>query len=226
MDNLFKLSPSELTFLWDECQRCFYLKVVKGFNRPTTAFPKIFNKLDKLMKSLYEGKSTHDLSPQLPDGRVIYNEKWVTSQPINSKIQLKGCYIKGKFDTVVGFSQGGYGVVDFKTSEPNPAHIPFYSRQLLAYAYALEHPAAGSLALQPVTHLGLLCFDPNEMSWLEHQKVITTGDVSWLEIPKDEQFFLGFIEQVLEVLNSPHPPAAAPSCPFCQYRDAGREFGL
>ena len=31
MNNLYKLSPSDLTFLWDECQRCFYLKVVRKF---------------------------------------------------------------------------------------------------------------------------------------------------------------------------------------------------
>ncbi len=29
-----KLSPGDLTFLWDECPRCFYLKVIMGINRP------------------------------------------------------------------------------------------------------------------------------------------------------------------------------------------------
>ncbi|EKD87781.1 MAG: hypothetical protein ACD_35C00212G0001, partial [uncultured bacterium] len=31
---LYKLSPSQLTFAWDECPRCFYLDVVLGIKRP------------------------------------------------------------------------------------------------------------------------------------------------------------------------------------------------
>jgi len=58
-----KLSPSDLTFLWDECPRCFYLKVVLGINRPPTAFPKIFGRIDLLMKRLFSGADTADLTP-------------------------------------------------------------------------------------------------------------------------------------------------------------------
>lgn len=32
--NPIKLSPSDLTFLWDECPRCFYLKHILGIMRP------------------------------------------------------------------------------------------------------------------------------------------------------------------------------------------------
>lgn len=38
--NNFKLSPSDLTFMWDECKH-FYLKAVHGFNRPSAPFPTI-----------------------------------------------------------------------------------------------------------------------------------------------------------------------------------------
>ena len=54
MPSIWKLSPSELTFLWDECPRCFYLKVVHKFNRPWGAFPGIFSRIDKLMKDYYQ----------------------------------------------------------------------------------------------------------------------------------------------------------------------------
>jgi hypothetical protein len=46
----WKLSPSDFAFLWEECQRCFYLKVVRQFYRPWSPMPKIFTKIDGIMK--------------------------------------------------------------------------------------------------------------------------------------------------------------------------------
>jgi hypothetical protein len=31
-----KLAPSDLTFLLNDCKRCFYLKVMKNIRRPST----------------------------------------------------------------------------------------------------------------------------------------------------------------------------------------------
>ena len=151
MNQTWKLSPSDLTFLWDECPRCFYLKVVHGFNRPFSPFPKIFNQIDKLMKGYFQGKPTLEISSTLPEGSVQFGERWVTSDLISFPKRNASCFIKGKFDTVVEFSDGSFGVVDFKTSAAKPEHIEFYSRQLHAYAYALENPAPGSLRLSPIS---------------------------------------------------------------------------
>lgn len=41
-----KLAPSDLTFLWEECQRCFWLKVKGVLKRPSGLFPKVFTRLD------------------------------------------------------------------------------------------------------------------------------------------------------------------------------------
>ena len=72
MNNTYKLSPSELTFLWDECQRCFYLKVVRKFNRPGMPFPKIFTRIDRLMKDFFYQLPSNEISPELPSGQVAY----------------------------------------------------------------------------------------------------------------------------------------------------------
>ena len=65
---------------------------------------------------------------------------------------------------MVSFDDGTYGVMDFKTSNPSSESAELYSRQLHAYAYALEHPAPGKLALSPVTKLGLLYFYPDSIN--------------------------------------------------------------
>ena len=36
-----KLTPSMLTFLWDECRRCFWLHA-RGLPRPRMPFPSVF----------------------------------------------------------------------------------------------------------------------------------------------------------------------------------------
>jgi hypothetical protein len=169
-----KLSPSDLTFLWDECKRCFYLKYVHGITRPAAPFPSIFGTIDRLMKEYYQGRSTADLDPALPAGRVRFGEKWVESVPLTLPPHDLQCYIKGKFDTVVAFDDGSFGVVDFKTAEPKPSHVQFYGRQLHAYTYALEHPAAGKFSLSPISELGLLVVAPHAMD------VTASGQIAYL----------------------------------------------
>ncbi len=224
---MYKLSPSQLTFAWDECPRCFYLKAVLGIERPSQPFPKIFTRIDALMKRLFEGQPTSTLSPELPAGRVALQGKWVTSAPISFPGLSASCYIKGAFDSVLAFDDGSYAVIDFKTSSPSPDHVGFYGRQLSAYAYALEHPGEKALHLSPVTRLGLFYLEPRDLcpgaGW---QELVFENAAVWQELPKDEAQFLAFMRQVLELLSLPEPPPASPECGFCTYRQAAREHGL
>jgi hypothetical protein len=220
-----KLSPSDLTFLWDGCPRCFYLKVALGINRPPVPFPAIFGNIDLLMKRMFADKTTAEVLPALPPGKVILGGKWVESTPIRLQGSEISCFIRGIFDSVLQFDDGSYGVIDFKTSEPNPKHVEFYGRQLRAYAYALEHPAPGKLALSPVSKLGLLCVSPKDIDRDVQGHIRYIGEVTWLEVPRDEAGFMAFLAQVMQVLVAPEPPPAAEKCPFCKYRDEARSHG-
>jgi len=215
---IFKLSPSDLTFLWDECKRCFYLKVVHDFPRPATPMPSIFIKIDGLMKHFFQGKTTAELCPALPPGTVQHGEKWVQSQPVTLPGHTAQYYLKGKFDTVVRFDDRSYGVVDFKTSTPKPSNLAFYGRQLHAYAYALEHAAPGKFALSPITRLGLLVVEPDAINKTPDGRIAYLGSMTWQEVPLDEAAFLSFLGDVLTVLEQPNPPEAAEKCAWCQYR--------
>jgi hypothetical protein len=222
----YKLSPSQLTFFWDECPRCFYLDVVLGIKRPPSAFPKIFTRIDGLMKNLFADQSTSAISPDLPPGRVGLQGKWVNSAPIHFDGIAATCYIKGAFDSVLSLDDGSYAVIDFKTSTPSPAHIEFYGRQLSAYAFALEHPSATSLSLSPINLLGLLYMDPVDIEHGEdHKRVTYGGEVTWQEIPKNEEVFLEFMKGVLTLLSLREPPAAGEKCGFCSYREEVRTHG-
>ena len=222
----WKLSPSDLTFLWDECKRCFYLKIRRDFKRPGLPFPKIFGTIDLLMKDIYLTQSTKKISPDLPEGKSIMAGRWVRSEPIKVSGHPDTCYIQGIFDTVVRFDDGTYGIVDFKTTKPRSSHVDFYGRQLNAYAYALQHPAPGKPNLSPVTRLGLLCFDPEDMDEFPPRSLALKGPAEWVEVPLDEEKFLSFIGDVMDVLELPEPPEADSNCKFCAYRGAARNTGL
>jgi hypothetical protein len=52
------------------------------------------------------------------------------------------------------------------------------------------------------------------------------GDVTWLEVPRDDDWFLGFLGKVLDVLDQPEPPLSGAKCGWCQYREAARSLGI
>jgi hypothetical protein len=222
----WRLSPSDFAFLWEECRRCFYLKVVGDFQRPRPIMPRIFTVIDSRMKSFYSGRRTESIAPGLPPGTVEFGEQWVESRPISLPGHASACFIKGKFDTVVSFDDGTYGVVDFKTSEAKAGHVPLYARQLHAYALALENAAEGKFSVSPVTRLGLLVYEPSSYSQTPEGVAALTGRMSWVEIPRDDDRFFGFLSEVLTVLEMPSPPPGSPSCEWCRFREASRRTGL
>lgn len=217
MDMNNKLSPSDLTFQYEGCKRCFYQKVVNNITQPSIPLPSIFSKIAGLLKNHYDGKPTSELHVDLPPGIVSHGEKWVRSQTIEIPHHESTCYVSGRFDIVVSFDDGTYGVIDFKTSNPSTDSARMYSRQLHAYAYALEHPAPGRLALSPVTKLGLLYFYPDNINQQSIDRLNYGAEIVWVEVEKDEEGFLGFIDEVLDVLELSDAPDASPNCQWCDY---------
>jgi hypothetical protein len=221
-----KLSPSDFAFLWDECRRCFYLKVVSGFPRPRGIMPKIFSRIDGAMKSYFAGKRTEDIASGLPAGTVAFNERWVESKPIQIPAHSLTVSIRGKFDTALGFDDGTFGVVDFKTSAVKEEHVQLYGRQLQAYAHALENPSEGQFGLRPISKLGLIVYEPRDFAAFKEADVALTGSMTWSEIPRDEAGFMDFLREMVELLERPTAPPGSPSCVWCQYRDTSRRVAL
>ena len=213
----YKLSPSDLTFTYHGCKRCFYQKVGNGITQPSIPLPSIFSKIAGLLKDHYDGKPTNELHVDLPSGVVSHGEKWVRSQNIKLSNHESTCYINGRFDIVLSFDDGSYGIIDFKTSNPSKDSANMYSRQLHAYAYALEHPAANALALSPITKLGLLYFYPDNINQQSVDRLNYGAEIVWVEVEKDEEGFLNFIDGVLDVLELPEAPGCSSSCQWCGY---------
>ena len=213
----YKLSPSDLTFSYSGCKRCFYLKVVNKISQPSIPLPSIFSKIAALLKDHYDGKHTSELHADIPSGTVSHGEKYVKSDVIQLPNHNDTCFISGRFDVVVSFDDGTYGVIDFKTGKPSRESANLYAPQLQAYAYALEHPAVNALALSPVTKLGLLYFYPDDINQQSIERLNYGAEITWVEVEKDEEGFLKFIDGVLGVLELPEAPQHSPNCQWCGY---------
>jgi hypothetical protein len=218
-----KLSPSDLTFTWDECKYCFYMKVKHNIAL-RTAFPGMFGKMANLTSEFYMGRPAKEISEQLPSGIVKYRERFVKSAPISIPGAVSQCYISGRFDAVIEFDDGSYAIVDYKTSEAKDEHIAFYARQLTAYAYALENPAPNALGLTPVSRLGLFVVTPERFERTHAGEMIFINRTTWMDVPRDDAAFLAMLGEVLAVLDAPTPPVPAESCGVCNYRMSMQEF--
>jgi hypothetical protein len=216
-NKLYKLSPSSFSFLYEGCKRCFYLDVIYGIRQPSMPLPGVFTIIAGLLKRHYDGKENKDLHDSLPGGIVSYGEKFVKSKIIELPNHKSRCFISGRFDIVTKFKDDTYGVIDFKTGSPKDEYSNLYSRQLHAYAYALENPEPGALNLSPVSKLGLLYFPPIKTRQEDIRRLLYEADIHWVEIQRNDQSFLKFIDEVLTILESDKLPKPDPDCLWCNY---------
>lgn len=223
-NQLYKLTPSSFSFLYEDCKRCFYLSVVHNISRPSIPLPGIFSKIAGLLKEYYNGKPTKELHPSLPRGVVSYGEKYIKSKIIELPSRKSRCYISGRFDIVIRFEDGTYGVIDFKTGSPKNEHNILYGRQLHAYLYALENPAEGALELTPVSRLGLLYFPPERIKQDSIERLLYEADIHWVEIERNDKNFLNFLDEVMKILESDQLPEPSPDCDWCNYFNRLKEL--
>jgi len=222
----YKLSPSDFAFLWEECKRCFYLKVVRGFPRPKMAFPQIFNAIDRAMTARYNGMHAQAITTGMPEGVIRLSQQWVRSRSIPVGAEGRTCCISGRLDAMIEMEHDRWGLIDFKTTKARAEHLPLYSRQLHAYAYAWENPAREPRAVGPVSRLGLLIFEPIKFVHNSDETADLKGSLTWVEIRRDDEAFFEFMRQVISVLAQPVPPEPDPDCMWCLYRQSSREYNV
>lgn len=220
---MIKLTPTMLTFQWQKCPQCVRAIALENWKQPYEPFPSIFGKIDKLMRGLYAGAATSCLHESLPPGTIDTKERSLKSTEFN----LTGCqsiipfYFSGKTDGILLFNDGTIGILDFKTSEPKPESIDLYRRQLHSYAWMLEHPLKGSA--QKVRKLGLLFGTPE--SAFAHPEMDSIGfRRTWVEIERNDEWFRGFLSEVMDVFTV--PPIAAAGCDRCELRQFQRRYGV
>ena len=212
---LFKISPSKLSFLWDECPRCFWLDATGKRKRPEMPFPKMFTQIDKLQRDHFQGK-------QFPGIGTIDTAK-VHAQSealvLHDAAGAEHCLmISGYIDyRVLHFVGGMIDIGDFKTSKPSDESREKYWRQLGAYAWCFEHPLKGDI--QRVNALRITYGDPQAYTCTDGLDEFSySGPLTHVGICWNPDEYHKFLMQV-GALCMGAEPAPAKGCWLCDLED-------
>jgi len=208
------ISPSDLSFLWDKCHKCFWLKYNKGISQP--GFMPLVGPTATFQERIYQGLPTEQLDTKLPKGIVTSWGAGVESTPIVINGKATKWRIKGKYDLVITFSDGTLGIIDCKvtTSEMGEDKVDLYWPQLEAYAYALENPLEGEGT--KVSESGLLMWRVIGAAGDQSAGYTFTTDKEYLSAGRRAEEFQNRVSQVIEMLEGSEPESGS-DCGYCKY---------
>lgn len=140
---MYKLSPSDFAYLYEECKFCYVLKIKQGIIRPSMPMPGVFSALNSRLQGLLVGKDLRQLSSSLPAGIVESQEGHIESQVIPAT----KVYIKGKYDLLVRQPadktkfENGRAILDFPPQWLEiPIDEPAFMRFMGEVSLLLEGP--------------------------------------------------------------------------------------
>ena len=208
-DKLYKLSPSDFAYLWNDCKHCYYQKVKLGVFH-SGIFPSMFGRINKLLQDSIMGMNLSDIHPDLPSGIIEIQEGYMKSITIDGT----NCYLSGRFDILSKLDDGTFAIIDFKITTPDSEKISKYISQLHAYKFALENPSSGKPI--KVSKMGIVSINPDEMKLVDG-KVIFTSTPKYHRVEEDTESFHNLIREISTLLNG-DLPAVSKTCSLCIYR--------
>lgn len=215
------ISPSDLTFSWDNCHRCLWLYYNHGLKAPLF-FP-LVGELSALQEGHFASATSRDLHPEIPEGRVVGKGGWVKSIPIPINGNSSPFAIRGKYDLLMEFSDGTYGIIDCKFQGKDNDKSEFYSPQLEAYAFSLENPATDTP--KKVSVLGLLVWSPKKPVGNPSDGFNLELNSSWFPIKRDPVALANRLTEFISMVSGPAPVRDS-SCENCKFISERREvFG-
>lgn len=150
INSVYKLSPSSIR-LFLECERCFWLRMNEGVERPGGIFPTLPSGMDRVLKEHFDRfRAKNKLPPELTkngfSGSLFKDQKL-----IDEWRELKTCLktelpdvdtvVRGMIDDLL-VDKDGVTLIpfDFKTkgSAPGEDYSGHYHHQLCIYGWLLE----------------------------------------------------------------------------------------
>ena len=215
---MIKISPSTINLVL-ECERCFYLHVVKKIKRPETPFPSLPSGMDKILKEHFDRFMEKDLLPP----EIKENKECKSCKLFSNKEKLKiwrnnkkgleyeqdGILLHGAIDNVL-VKDKKLIVLDYKTrgyplKEDTHEH---YQAQMDLYNFLLRKNLYDT-----EDYAYLLFYYPN--------KVLETGEVIFDTVLKKintgaedgRKIFL----KAIEIIKSKNIPESNKDCNFCNF---------
>jgi len=215
----YLFSPSELDYK-PKCKRCFYL--LKKYKLSLGDFPPpVFSSFDVVQKDYFLNKNTSDVTDQLPSGKFLTDLPGrITSSDLKDN-KGRSYSLFGAPDLVVQFDQGGYGIIDFKTTNLSETKSDNYKFQLEAYAQIFANPGATKSKvtpkLVPVTHMGIAQFFPEKIFSHTKDECDLKLKMLYSPQPRIEKEFNNLITNLIDLLEETEIPKHDENCKYCKF---------
>ena len=207
---IYKLSPADFAYLWEECKFCYYQKVKFGTSHSGT-FPSMFGRINKILQNSIMGMNLRDILPDLPSGIITIQEGYMKSVVIPGT----NVFLSGRFDILTKLDDGTFAIIDFKITSPDEEKVlKKYTSQLHAYKYALENPVEGESI--KISKMGAVSINPEDMK-LVNGKIVFTTTPTFHRIEENIESFQDLMKEISDFLNGDLPPASE-TCKLCIYR--------
>lgn len=204
------LAPSDLSYLYDKCPRCYWLKL-QGIVGPSDVLPGVFRDIDRMQKAGITLETVRALG--IPAVEFIPKEKVISLPAEFSGTMLA---ISGYTDRRVRLEDGTVAVLDYKTSAPRVDGMSRFWRAMSAYQYAIENNERP----ETVSLLSLVVFSPLAFSLRpEHPtQAFYRGSLARMDIEPDRPKFEKLLHNVGAMLANDEMPQAG-SCDACRHAD-------
>lgn len=213
------ISPSSLKIL-EECERCFWMQIIKKITRPSGPFPSLPSGVDKLLKEHFDrfmekGELPPELKKNGASGYKLFSDKalldvWRSNfKGIQFKDETSGIMLRGAVDNLLVKGEK-LVVLDYKTRgfplKEDTAH--FYQDQINLYNFLLRKNG-----YQTEDYGYLLFYMP--------EKVLETGEFLFktelvkmnVNIQHAEELF----KKAIKILTN-EIPTNSPSCAYCAWK--------
>lgn len=124
---------------------------------------------------------------------------------------------EGSIDALVRTTDDELFLVDYKTTKASDG-LKRYRRQLAAYCFALENPWDARTMRYIIDGFALLVYHPHKFAYRESGVAGLYGPAEWIELPRRDDLFLSFLDDVASLLAQPQLPAPGAGCAYCVYR--------
>jgi len=215
-----RISPSDLTFGWSGCKRCFWIRYANGVSHQGP-FPGIVTSLSAKQEGYYKDKHSHDFSPTLPSGTVHSTGKMLESTPIVVNGETTPFTLGGKYDFLLQYEKGTYGIIDTKVVSKGDK-ADFYWPQLAAYDFILSNPKTGDS--RACETLGLLVWEIRTVAPGEGEEYHVTFNSAYEPVEVNPPKFETFIGEVVSTLLGPLPDPLV-KCSNCSYFTQRTQLG-
>jgi hypothetical protein len=206
------ISPSDLTYGWDNCHRCLWLYYNHQVKAPLTM--PLVGDLAEMQELSYIGKSSVDMHPDMPEGKVHKHAGWVVSKPIIVDGVETPFAVRGKYDLLMEHPDGTFGIVDCKFQAKQSDKSKFYAAQLEAYAFALENPAKD--APVSISTAGLLVWAPVKIRGKSNENFGMELSCAWYPTNRDPAFIASRLTEFIKMITGDCPPSKD-NCEQCRY---------